>query len=212
MESTETTTLDVATNAPAGGKQAEDKMLPQAEVDRIIADRLARQKAQFADYDQLKEGAAKWAELQAAQKSEAEKTQELLTKLQHERDEALTLANERLIRAAFIAAASKSGVQYPEDVFALADRTAVLVDAKGNVAGVDEAVTAVVQAGRVPLLTGAAPKTPAAKLDGGAGAATRSTEKTTVATDDEVAIATRLGIPLENYVARRKERDAALRT
>lgn len=208
METTEMTTLDVAKNAPAGGQQADPKMVPQAEVDHIIADRLARQKAQFADYDQLKEAAAKWAELQAAQKSEAEKTQELLSKLQQERDEALAFANERLIRAAFIAAASKAGVQYPEDVYALADRTEVQVDKKGHVAGVEEAVEAIVKAGRVPLLATQQPKASAVKLDGGAGSAARSTEKTTAATDEEVAMAANLGISLEKYLARRKETQA----
>jgi hypothetical protein len=199
-------------NAAAGGMQPEtERTFSQADVNRFLANERRAHAEKYADYDQLKDAAVKWEEYQAAQKSEAERTQELLTKLQQERDQALALANERLIRAAFIAAAARAGVQYPEDVYALADRAAVTIDKQGDVAGVDAAVEAIVKAGRVPLLA-AAQKAAAVKLDGGAGAAARSVEKTAAATDEEVAIAARLGIPLEKYVARRKERDQALRT
>lgn len=182
-----------------------ERLFSQDEVNRFLAQERRTHAEKYADYDQLKDAAVKWAEYQAAQKSEAEKTQELLTKLQQERDAALALANERLMRAAFIAAAAKAGVQYPEDVYALADRTAVQVDKQGHVAGVDEAVEAVVKAGRVPLLVAQQQKASAVKLDGGAGSAARSAEKTTAATDEEVAMAANLGIPLEKYLARRKE-------
>jgi hypothetical protein len=187
-----------------------ERLFSQEDVNRFLAQERRAHTEKYADYDQLKDAAIKWAEYQAAQRSEAEKTQELLSRLQQERDAALALANERLMRAAFIAAAAKAGVQYPEDVYALADRSAVQVDKQGHVAGVDEAVEAVVKAGRVPLLA-AQQKAAAVKLDGGAGAAARTTEKTAAATDEEVAMAANLGIPLEKYLARRKETQA-LRT
>lgn len=56
-------------NAPTGAQnepKAEEKTLTQSEVDRIIADRLTRERAKFADYDDLKKKVD-------AQKSEAEK-------------------------------------------------------------------------------------------------------------------------------------------
>ena len=58
---------------PEGGEGKTPKTFTQAELDAILADRLKRQKGQFADYDDLKTKAAKLAELEASQKSEAEK-------------------------------------------------------------------------------------------------------------------------------------------
>lgn len=200
METTTTTTLDVATNAPAGGQQAEVKMLPQAEVDRIIAERLARQKAQYADYDELKANAAKWAAAEEAQKSEAQKAQERVAQLERERDEALAKAQDRLIRAAFVAEAAKVGATHPGDVFALADMAGVQVNEAGDVSGVAEAVAAVVQAGRIPLTTNR-PQSP--KLDGGAGGGNRTAEAQMPLTDDEIKMAQRLGISAEKYAAQK---------
>lgn len=203
MDTTTTTTLDVATNnAPAGGQQAEVKMLPQAEVDRIIAERLARQKAQYADYDELKAKAAKWAEVEESQKSEAQKTQERMAQLERERDEALARSNDRLIRAAFVAEAAKVGALHPEDLFALADRAGVSVNEQGDVVGVTEAVQAVVTAGRIPLATNR-PASP--KLDGGAGSGTRPAESLAPLSDAELAMARQLGIPAEKYAARKAD-------
>jgi hypothetical protein len=50
-----------------------DKTFTQAEIDRIVADRLARQKGQFADYDDLKTKAAELEALKQSQMTEQEK-------------------------------------------------------------------------------------------------------------------------------------------
>lgn len=50
-----------------------DKTFTQADLDRIVADRLARQKAQFGDYEALKTKAAQFDELAEQSKTEAEK-------------------------------------------------------------------------------------------------------------------------------------------
>lgn len=47
----------------------------QEELDRIIEQRLARERKRFSDYDELKAQAGKLAELEEANKSEAEKAQ-----------------------------------------------------------------------------------------------------------------------------------------
>lgn len=200
MDTTTTTTLDVAKDAAGGGQQPEVKMMSQAEVDRIIAERLARQKAQFADYEELKAKAAKWAEVEEAQKSEAQKAQERVAQLERERDAALAQAKDRLIRAAFVAEAAKVGATHPGDVFALADLAGVQVNEAGEVVGVAEAVAAVVQAGRIPLATNR-PQSP--KLDGGAGGGNRSAETQMPLTDDEIKMAQRLGITAEKYAAQK---------
>jgi hypothetical protein len=196
-------------DATASGKQAEEvRAFTQQELDRIVAERLARQKQQYADYAELKDKATKWAAYEEAQKTEAQKQQELLTKLQLERDNALQVANDRLIRAAFLAESAKLGVLHPGDVYALADLAGVAIDERGIVQGATEAVKAVVDAGRVPLqaqtIAGTARQQPG-KLDGGAGTGNKRTDATATLTDEELAIAQRLGINPEKYLARRKE-------
>lgn len=64
-----------AAEAAAAAKPASDdggKTFTQADIDRIVADRLARQKAQFGDYDDLKTKAAELEELRKAQMTKEE--------------------------------------------------------------------------------------------------------------------------------------------
>jgi len=187
-------------DAQDGGQQSE-KTFTQAQVDAIIAERLARQKAQFKDYDELKEGANKWQKFLDDQKSELQKLNEQIADAQRERDEALQQAQDRLIRAAFVAEAAKAGVAHPEDVYALADLSNVTLDEGENVIGVAEAVAAVVEAGRVPLAQG--PRAP--DLQGGTGSGQRPAEKKLALTQDEAAIADKLRISHEAYAARKQE-------
>ena len=51
-----------------------------------------------------------------------------------------------------MAEAAKAGAAHPEDVYLLADRSAVDVGDSGEVSGVTEAVKALVDAGRVTAL------------------------------------------------------------
>lgn len=63
--------------APAGSEP--DKTLTQADVDRIVAERVARERGKFADYGDLKAKAAKFDELDQASKTEQERLTERLT-------------------------------------------------------------------------------------------------------------------------------------
>lgn len=56
----------------------EGKTFTQADVDRIVADRLNREKGKFADYDELKAKADKLDEQEAASKSDLDKAREQL--------------------------------------------------------------------------------------------------------------------------------------
>ncbi|MDR2372924.1 MAG: DUF4355 domain-containing protein, partial [Bifidobacteriaceae bacterium] len=60
---------------PAGGGAARPWSAPgsQEELDRIISERLARERAKFGDYEDLKAKAAKWEEAEDAAKSEAQR-------------------------------------------------------------------------------------------------------------------------------------------
>lgn len=63
-------------SADQSGQQTEAKTFTQAELDAIVAKRIARVKAQPPeDYEDLKAKAAKWDEAQEANKSELEKAQ-----------------------------------------------------------------------------------------------------------------------------------------
>lgn len=58
----------------------------QEEFDRMVSDRLTRERAKFADYDALKEKAAKFDEADAANKTELQKAIERAETAERERD------------------------------------------------------------------------------------------------------------------------------
>lgn len=60
----------------------------QADIDRIVSERLAREKAKYADYGDLQAKAARLAELEQAQMSEQEKLNAAKVAVERERDEA----------------------------------------------------------------------------------------------------------------------------
>jgi hypothetical protein len=149
----------------SGGGQAE-KTFTQADVDRIVQDRLARAKsAPPADYEDLKAKAAKFDELDAANKSELEKAQEAARKATEERAKAVERANAALRRGAVTAAAVKAGAVDPDAVLALIAQDAVTVGDDGQVTGAEEAVTSLLK--DKPYLVGKQPKF-SGGADGGA--------------------------------------------
>ena len=193
-----------------GGKQPEGdgveaRRFTQQELDALIRDRLARDRqsrdGKYADYDDLKDKAEKYAEYEEAQKSELQKAQEAVEKANREREEGLARANERLIRAEFIAAASQLQVKHPADAFALADRSAIAVTEDGKVAGVKEAVEALVENGRLPLM--GKPKAP--DLDGGAGSGERAGDSKPLSAEEKAA-AKKMGLTPEQYEAGKRKK------
>lgn len=62
-------TSSTETDKPA----APEKTLTQADVDRVVAERLTRERQKYVDYDDLKAKAAKLAEIEAAAQTDAEK-------------------------------------------------------------------------------------------------------------------------------------------
>ena len=133
-----------------------------------------------------------------AELSEMDKLNKRLAEAETARQQALTTANDRLIKAAFVAEAAKHGVEYPEDAFLLADKTNVAVDDSGNVIGVAETVKSLVDGKRLPLRSRAI-----ASLDAGAGS-TSNGQRSTALNEAELAIARRLGIKPEDYAANKR--------
>lgn len=72
----------------------------QADFDRIIQDRLTRERAKFTDYDALKEKAAYWDELEQASKTEFEQQAEML----QEAEGRYAQATARIVKAELKAA------------------------------------------------------------------------------------------------------------
>lgn len=81
-------------NQSPAPKGDEGKTFTQADVDRIIDQRLARDKAKYADYDELKAKAGKLDEQEAAGKSELDKANGRIAQLEKD----LTAANARADR------------------------------------------------------------------------------------------------------------------
>lgn len=70
---------DATTPVPTPPKPSEPAWTPpasQADLDKIIGERLARERAKYGDYDELKAKAAEFDAVQEAQKSEAQKLAE----------------------------------------------------------------------------------------------------------------------------------------
>lgn len=191
------------TDGTGTGKPEGNRTFTQEELDAIVKDRLKREQEKYADYASLKEAAQKYAEYQEAQKTELQKAQEAAQRAQAEKDTALKLANERMIRAEFIAAASGLNVAHPEDAFALADRAGVSIADDGKVIGVTEAVKTLVDAVRLPLTT--RPKAP--DLGGGAGAGDRSGDRQPELTEEERRAALKMGLKPEDYAKSKTKKE-----
>lgn len=127
-----------AAGGAASGGPAE-KSFTQADVDKIIAERLRR--AVPADYEDLKTKAGRLDELEAGQKSELEKEKAARTKAEDTAKTALAIANGRLIRAEILMQATVAGAVDADTVAALlAGNSSVTVDDDGTVQGAKKAV------------------------------------------------------------------------
>lgn len=143
-DSTPPTADPTAPPAPRQGEQdAEpERTFTQADIERIVGERLARERSKFGDYDDLKAKAAQFDELESKNKTELEKAREAAQTAQTERDQALNHARDLMVRAALLHAATAAGAVDPEAVVQLADRSEVTIDDAGAVTGADTAVKA----------------------------------------------------------------------
>lgn len=128
-----------------------DKTFSQADVDRIVQERLARVPANKPpeDYDDLKTKAAKLAELEAKNQTDLERAQQerddaaaKVAAAEQERDQAKATAADAQKRAAVVAEASKQGAVNGDQLFALLPKDAVTIGDDGQVTGADAAIKA----------------------------------------------------------------------
>lgn len=90
-----------AQNAPAA-----ERTFTQAQLDAIVADRLNREKAKYADYETLKDKAAKFDAAEEAGKTELQKANDKAADLQQKLDR-LQQASDRAALRDKVAAATK---------------------------------------------------------------------------------------------------------
>lgn len=151
----EPTDLPADPTPPSDDPKDPPKTFTQAELDRIVTDRLARDRKGREDYDDIKaklaaleeaEAEREKAKLSETERLEAEKAAALQAaeEAKTERDNALTAANQRLIKAEFRAVARELNVRPDalDDAYKLADMTGVSVDDEGNIVGVGDVVKA----------------------------------------------------------------------
>jgi hypothetical protein len=141
-----------------------DKTFTQADIDRVVQERLARQAKQFEGFDDLKKKAEQFDKLQQDQLSELERANQAREKAQADAEKAVTRANQRLIQAEILAAATKHKAIKPEHLHRLIDTDTVTVGDDGQVTGAEEAVQAFLEAN--PEYVGKA--APAGDVDQGA--------------------------------------------
>jgi hypothetical protein len=132
----------------AGGKAP--KTYTQEEMNVTIRERLKRQEKKYADYADLKKAASEWEAHQENQKTELQKLEETVLRLEGEKADAIQATNDAILKAAFSTEAGKLGAQFPEDAHLLVDLSEFEVEG-GKVDGVEEAVKALVDSGRLPI-------------------------------------------------------------
>lgn len=160
---------------PEGGEKKPGKVEftpeQQAELERILAERIARERKKlerYSDYDDLKKKAEEYEKMleekRLAELSEKERLEEIAKKHEAEK-QALAQELEQLresikrekIVNEFIKVATAHNIAYIDDALKLADLSAVTVDEEG-VKGVEDVVKALVQ--HKPFLLGQAKKEP----------------------------------------------------
>lgn len=184
---------EAAAAAEAEAAAAAGKTFSQADVDRIVQERLARAKTTPpADYEELQAKAARLAEIEAENKSELEKATARAEKAEQAATATLERAKATLLKSAIIAAAAGK-LADPSDAVALIDRTSFEFDADGNPTNVEDAVNSLLEA--KPHLAAAGGERGGNGADQGArgGSGSKQLSSTEGMTPDEIATATAEG-------------------
>ncbi|MDI9412092.1 MAG: hypothetical protein QM401_00745 [Bacillota bacterium] len=154
-------------NAGEGGSNAgEDKggkvtfdAEQQAELDRIIAERVSRASTSaskkaledqakalgYESFDAMQAAAKAYKAAQEKQKSDLEKEQEAKAAAEAKAAQAEERAKQAYIKASFVAQAATANLVNVEDAFRLADLSSVTVKDDGTVEGVKEVVDALIK-------------------------------------------------------------------
>lgn len=158
----------------------EARTFTQGELDRIVQDRLARDRRDRPSDDeisQLREKATQYDELQQQGLSELERERSAREAAESSAKAAIERANARLIAAEVLTEATGANVIRPEHMHRLVDLTGVTVADDGTVTGVKDAVKAFLE--QNPEYVGKAPA--AGPVDQGARGAGNGVKQVTQA-------------------------------
>lgn len=118
----------------------------QAQLDAIVRDRLARERDKYKGFDDLRRKAEDYDKLQAANQTDLEKAQGEAQKASDRAQAAEARAKTLAIRNAITSESIKQKVIDPDALFAfLKDNDSITVSDDGEVSGVTEAVTALLE-------------------------------------------------------------------
>lgn len=137
------------TGAEPGNKTEDkgEKTFTQTELNRIIDERLERERKKYTDYGDLKKAAEQWKAHEDAQKTELQKLQEQLSSKDSALEKAAAERKTALIQAAVIAEAGTQGVA-PDRLKAalkLLDISKLTIAEDGTVGGMADALKALLE-------------------------------------------------------------------
>jgi hypothetical protein len=119
-----------------------ERTFTQADIDRIVADRVSRSESRFADYDQLKK---RLADIESAGQTELERATKTATEAEAARAAAVADRNKLLISHRITSAAMRAGATDPEVVSTLLAGD-FSVDDQGQLVGdIDRAIEALLE-------------------------------------------------------------------
>lgn len=134
-----------------------DRTFTQADVDRIVQERLSRAKAAPpADYEELKQAAERLKEIEEANKTELEKERDRAAKAEERAVKVEQEARDIRLRSALLAEAAKAdrNIVDPDAAIALLDKTTLTLDDEGNPTNVAEAMDSLLKAKPYLVATG----------------------------------------------------------
>jgi len=121
-----------------------ERTFTQEDVNRLQAQTRRDVRNQFADYQKLKDRAARADELEQAQLTEAEKMEARAIEAEKKVNDAQQQIADAMIASQVKVRASQMGVVDPDAAFLLLDRSNVQY-ADGNVTGVDDAIASLLE-------------------------------------------------------------------
>lgn len=134
-----------------GDSGGDDRTFTQADVDRIVSDRLNRERSKYTDYDDLKDKATKFDELQAEQQTDLERTQSELEQERQRREAAEARAAATATRNKVLELAADKKITDPKLAAKLLDHDKVEFDDDGNPSNVADLLDGLIA--EHPLLT-----------------------------------------------------------
>lgn len=154
-------------NIAADAAETAPRTFTQDEVNRLQGQARRDERAKYSDYQKLRDRAQRADELEAAQLSDAEKMEARAVDAERRAVDAQEQIASAMISAEVKVRASQLGIVDPDAAFLLLDKTGVTYDASAGVAGVDDALTQLLEA--KPYLRGGN-RTPNINPEGGEAA------------------------------------------